>query len=313
MKDIEYVKFTKGGSSASRIGFGCWAIGGHGWGAVYDEDSIRAIRHAFEMGINFFDTADCYGLGKSERILRRALSDNVKRAFIASKGGVRWDKSGVVWNDSSPTYIRSAVEQSLIRLGIEQIPLYYLHKLDNQTPLVETMKELAILRQEGKIGEIGVSNLNSKQLEVALTVAPICAVQVQFNLLNRSIGEKLSKICFRHNIRLVAWGALADGILTGKFDRGTTFGKNDHRSRLPDLQGERFIKNLERVESFRIIARAHDVSLAQLALRWVMDKYACACPIFGAKTASQVEENIDVFGWKLSIEEVSLLDSLSDK
>jgi aryl-alcohol dehydrogenase-like predicted oxidoreductase len=158
-----------------------------------------------------------------------------------------------------------------------------------------------------------VSNINSKQLAAALTVTPICAVQVQFNLLKRSIGQELSKLCIRHNIKLVAWGALANGILTGKFDRRTIFGTDDHRSRLPEFQGNRFIENLERIESFRQIAWGHDVSLVQLALRWVMDKYEWACPLFGAKTAAQVKENIGAFGWKLSNEEVSRLEALSDK
>jgi aryl-alcohol dehydrogenase-like predicted oxidoreductase len=312
MKDIEYINCSGADNRISRIGLGCWAAGGHGWGKVKDEDSINAIRKAFEIGINFFDTADCYGFGKSEKILRTALQNNLKKTFVCSKGGVRWNKAGDVWSDSSPGYIRNAVENSLQRLGIEQIPLYYLHKIDKKTPLIETMIELSVLRREGKIGQIGVANLNANQLEIALTVTPICAVQVQFNLLNRSKGEALSRLCKQHNIKLVAWGAIADGLLSGKFDRRTTFGNDDHRSRHPEFQGARFLENLERVKYFRSIADSHNVSLAQLALRWVMDKYEWACPLFGAKTANQVEENIGAFGWRLSNKEILQLDMLSD-
>jgi aryl-alcohol dehydrogenase-like predicted oxidoreductase len=126
MSALDLIRTGEDGPQFTRIGMGCWAVGGHGWGKVNDDDSIKAVRHAFERGVTFFDTADCYGFGKSERVLRQALGKNLKSLFVASKGGVRWDEQLRVWNDSSPAYLRTAVEESLRRLGIERVPLYYL-------------------------------------------------------------------------------------------------------------------------------------------------------------------------------------------
>ena len=310
MSALEMVRFMPWGPQISRPGMGCWAIGGHGWGEVKESESIAAIRFAFDQGINFFDTADVYGLGKSEEILRLALGAHLKFVFFASKGGVRWDETGKVWNDSSPSYIRQALESSLRRLNIEKIPLYYIHKPDNKTPIAEIIETLAKLKEDGKIGHIGVSNFSVSQLETALAVAPISAIQVRFNLLQRECGEEISQICRKNNIKLVAWGALADGLLTGKFKKGDAFDQNDHRSRSPDFQGERFLKNLEIIEKLKSIAQSRNVSMSQLALRWVMDKHHFACPLFGAKTASQVKENIGVAGWQLTSEEMSAIDRL---
>ena len=304
------VRFGPGGPQISRLGMGCWAIGGHGWGEVKESESIAAIRFAFEQGINFFDTADVYGLGKSEEILRLALGAHLKSVFLASKGGVRWDETGKVWNDSSCGYLKKAVESSLRRLNIEKIPLYYIHKPDNKTSISEIIETLSKLKEDGKIGHIGVSNFSASQLEKALEVAPISAIQVRVNLLQRKRGEEISRICRKKNIKLVAWGALADGLLTGKFQKEDAFDQNDHRSRSPDFQGERFLKNLEIIEKLKSIAKERNVSMSQLALRWVMDKYHFACPLFGAKTASQVEENIGATGWQLTSEELSAIDKL---
>lgn len=311
MSELELIRIGPDGPRFTRMGMGCWAIGGHGWGTVNDNDSIKAIRHAYERGVTFFDTADCYGLGKSERLLHQSLDNNLRSLFVASKGGVRWDESGRVWNDSSPEYLRTAVEASLQRLGLERIPLYYLHKADGITPVPEIMNGLMKLREEGKIGEIGVANFTASQLEEALKVAPVRVVQEQFNLLHRDRALEFATLCQNHGVLLVAWGALADGLLTGKFDRWSTFGEDDHRSRLPAFSGENFLEALQRVSDLKSVAQRYGVSLSQLALRWVLDIFPWTCPLFGAKTASQVEENLGAAGWKLTSEEMALIDEYS--
>jgi aryl-alcohol dehydrogenase-like predicted oxidoreductase len=313
MNEIESFRLNASGRLVSRMGMGCWAIGGHGWGEINDEESIQAIRHAFERGVTFFDTADVYGFGKSERILRQALGENLKDLFLASKGGVCWDESGKVWNDSSPAYLKKAAEASLKRLGIERIPLYYIHKLDGKTPVTEIMAALLNLQDQGKIGGIGVSNFTASDLAEALTVTPVQAIQVQFNLLRREHGQALASLCSQFNILLVAWGTLADGLLTGKFDHTSRFSQDDHRSRLPAFQGESFLKNLRRVDHLRKITERIGVSLSQLALRWIMDKYDWACPLFGAKTAAQVEENLGAMGWNLSLEDMLEVEKLASE
>jgi myo-inositol catabolism protein IolS len=309
---MDYIRFTDADNAPviSRLGMGCWAVGGHGWGKVKDDESIDAIRFAFEQGVTFFDTADVYGLGKSEKMLRQALGKNLNVAFVATKGGVRWDESGKVWNDSSPEYLQFAVEASLQRLGIEQIPLYYIHKIDDKTPISEIMGTLLRIREAGKIGEIGVSNFNAPQLAEALMIAPVRAVQVRFNLLQREQGEELERLCRQYKVKIVTWGSLADGLLTGKFKQLSTFGEDDHRSRMPDFQGEKFVENLQRIKKLRTIAHKRGVSLSQLALRWIMDKYEFACPLFGAKTSAQVEDNLGAVGWHLSEKDMAAIDKI---
>ncbi len=310
MSAFESFHFSENGPLVTRIGMGCWAAGGHGWGFIDDSESIAAIWHAFDRGVTSFDTADVYGFGKSEQILQQALGEKFHSLLIATKGGVRWNEAGDVWNDSSSKYLELAVEASLMRLGLDCIPLYYIHKHDNKTPIPDIMNTLLELQKAGKIGEIGVSNFSSSELAEALAVAPISAVQVRCSLLDRSHAEELAPLCAKHKIKLVAWGVLSDGLLTGKFNASSTFDADDHRSRLPDFYGEKFLNNLQLIEEFRGIARRRDISLSQLALRWVLDKYEWSCPLFGAKTVGQVEGNLGVEGWTLSQEEMILIDEI---
>jgi aryl-alcohol dehydrogenase-like predicted oxidoreductase len=215
-----------------------------------------------------------------------------------------------VWNDSTPAYLQTAVEASLRRLGLERIPLYYLHKPDGKTPVFEIMDALVKMQQQGKIGEIGVANFSSAELVDAFQVAPVRVVQAQFNLLQRDRGMELSTICQKYGVLLVTWGTLADGLLTGKFDRWSNFGEDDHRSRLPLFQGERFVEALQHISCLEAVAQNRGVPLSQFALRWVMDVFPWTCPLFGAKTVSQVEENIGAAEWKLTHDEMVSIDEL---
>jgi aryl-alcohol dehydrogenase-like predicted oxidoreductase len=303
-KLLECIGFTENWPNVPRLGMGCWAVGGHGWGKVDDCESIKAVRYAFEQGITLFDTADVYGLGKSESLLRQALGTHIENVFVTTKGGVRWDTSGKVWNDSSPEYLRTAVEASLKRLGLETIPLYYIHKLDNRTPIKDILSALSDLQSAGKISAIGVSNFSSNELLEALEIASVAAVQTRLNILHPENGYALQDICKRNQIKLIAWGALNDGLLTGKFGPHTKFGENDHRSRSADFQGSNLVNHIRRVEKLRPIADKYNATLSQLALRWIMDLFPWACPLFGAKTPAQVTDNMGAFGWKISKEDM---------
>ena len=309
MNTLEKIQLGDSGPGITRLGMGCWAIGGHGWGHVDDEDSVKAIQFSLDNGVNFFDTADVYGLGKSERMLSKALGDSKEKVVIASKGGVRWDTSGRTCKDISPGYLRKAVEGSLKRLGLECIPLYYIHWPDNKTPISDAVGTLGDLKQEGKIASIGVSNFTSVLLEEAISYERIDAIQVQYNLVQNKNVLDLISICKKNNIKLVAWGALADGLLTGKFTADTKFNSDDHRSHNPELQGEKFLQNLKVIDRFRVISASRGVTLSQMALRWVLDSMDFSCALFGARTYNQVSENLGANGWHLTSKELSAIEN----
>lgn len=308
---METMRLGLAGPEITRLGMGCWAIGGHGWGNVNDEDSIKAVKCALDKGVTFFDTADTYGLGKSETLLSSILGDERKNVIIASKGGVRWNESGNVWIDLSPAYLRTALENSLRRLKLDCIPLYYIHKPDNVTPVEESVFALARMREEGKIGAIGVANFNAEQLLKALQVTSITAIQLRFNIFDRQAGKQLISICQKNNITLVAWGALADGLLTGKFKTVTQFPDNDHRSKMVEFDGDNFLGYAKCVELLEQLSLSLGHKLSHLALRWVLDFAPFTCSLFGAKTDKQVQENMGADGWKLAKETLEKIDSIT--
>lgn len=312
MSVMEFMQLGNTEYRISRLGFGCWAIGGHGWGKVNDEDSIRAVHCALDRGITFFDTADAYGLGKSENVLAEALGRFRHEVVIATKGGVRWDDTGKVWTDISPGYLRNAVEASLTRLEVERIPLYYIHKPDQITPIRESVEALEHMRQEGKIGAIGVSNFTVNELRQAVEIGKIAAVQVRANIFERSVLDDLLPICGEHNISLVAWGALADGLLTGKFSASSSFSEDDHRSRMPQFTGDAFARGLNRIKMLGQLADAKKRLNCQLALRWLLDYSPVVCALFGAKTDTQVRENSGACGWSLTDSDMRTIDSIFD-
>jgi aryl-alcohol dehydrogenase-like predicted oxidoreductase len=310
MNNNETMRLGNSGHTISRMGFGCWAIGGHGWGKVNDYDSVRAVQCALDNGITFYDTADAYGLGKSEILLSKTLGEARKDVVIASKGGVCWEESGKIWTDISPKYLRSALEKSLKRLRMDHIPLYYIHKPDGVTPVQESVYALERMREEGKIGAIGLANFSPYELKAALEVAPISAIQVRLNLFDRDLVNDLLPVCKDNNVTLVSWGALADGLLTGKFCPGMQFGPDDHRSRMPAFKGEAFLENIECVKSLEKIALKRGYRVGQLALRWVLDYSDITCALFGAKTDKQVVDNLGANGWTLADDELQRINEI---
>jgi len=310
MTKLETIRLGQGGPEISRLGMGCWAIGGHGWGTVRDDDSIQAVKSALDNGVTFFDTADAYGLGKSETLLAEVLGSSRNRVVIASKGGVRWNDSRQIWTDTSPVYLRMALEGSLKRLKLDCIPLYYIHKPDMVTPIEESIAALEEMRQEGKIGAIGVANFTADQLLLALKVAPVAAVQVRFNLFDRAASRDLWSICKRTGITLVAWGALADGLLTGKFRDDVRFSSDDHRSRMSEFNSENLPRFVSCVRILESLATTRGHCVAQLALRWVLDYEPFTCALFGAKTDVQVLQNLGADGWGLTQSDLTEIETV---
>lgn len=313
MYDIENIELGCSGRRISRLGMGTWALGGHGWGYVEDNISIKAVKFAVDHGITFFDTADVYGLGKSEELLAKALGCNRHHVTICTKGGVRWNDQRNIWIDTSPSYLKNAVEGSLRRLKIDCIPLYYIHKTDNFTPLAESLVALDKLRLEGKIMEIGVSNISVNLLSEVVHYVNISAVQIRINIFERKLLYEFDQFCRDNSITLVAWGALADGLLTGKFNSKSKFPEDDHRSKMDDFSGEKYSKNLNIVGNLKILADDQGIEMAEMALRWILDSSSSTVSLFGAKTEKQVSENMKAFNWRMTNRILSQINGIADE
>ena len=306
---MESFQLARSNLRVSRVGLGGCPLGGHGWGQVDDAESHHAVERAYDLGVNFFDTADVYGLGHSEELLRKALGRRRRDVVIASKFGVRWDSAGKTWKDASPAYLRTALEASLRRLGLECIPLYYVHWPDAKTPIEDTMAELERCRRAGKIHAIGVSNFSAAQLQKACQVVPIAALQLQYSLVDRESATEVLNVASQHDVPFVTWGSLAQGLLTGKYDETASFDTNDRRHRYENFCGDKFHRNLKTVALLKQSSLRINRSPAQIAIRWVLDSTNVGTVLFGAKRASQVEENLAALDWRLPENEYRLLEA----
>jgi aryl-alcohol dehydrogenase-like predicted oxidoreductase len=300
---IESVTLSNSDLRVSRVAFGAEPLGGTDWGPVSTSEVAGAARAAWEDGINFFDTADVYGLGRSEERLAAALGPHRHEAVIATKFGLRWESHGGerarICRDASAGYVTRAVEASLRRLRLEAIPLYFVHWPDPATPLAETFAALASCQQAGKVRHVGVSNFSADQIREAHGLLPLAAVQLPYSLIQREVEINVLPCCEELGISVLAYGPLAQGLLTGKVRESTTFGTDDRRHRLPHFQRDARRSHLETVERVAAIARRHGRSAAQVAARWVLDSPAIACAIVGARSAAQVAANSGAMGWKL--------------
>ncbi len=299
---MQYVSLPRAGLPISRIGFGCEQLGGTDWGRYDREETKRAVARAADLGINVFDTADVYSLGESERCLAAALGPRRHEAFIITKGGVRWElppgeTRARCWFDSSPDYLRRALDDSLRRLDIAAIPLYLLHAPDPAVPLERTLEAVARLKDAGKIRAIGLSNFPLAAIQRASGLAEIAAVQLRYNLLERAPEAELLPWCREHEIGVLAYGPLAEGLLAGKYSGMSRFDTDDRRSRLPHFQGDAFRQNLARADRVRQVAESGSKSPVQVAVNWVLANDAVSAAIVGIKTRAQVEDVAGSVGW----------------
>jgi len=299
---MEYVRIGRSDLEVSRICFGCWAIGGWWWGKVDDGESVKAIRAALENGINFFDTADIYGGGRSERILAKAL-EGEDDAIIATKGGVQFDDRGETGRSSEPAYLKRACEESLKRLKREAVDLYQIHWPDGKTPIYESVAALQELQDEGKIRYFGLSNFPLKDLETALDTVRYESVQPRYNLFHREIEDDILPFCEENDLGVLAYSPLASGLLTGKFTADWEFEEGDHRAEHPDFQGDAFQRNLKRVELLKEYAERKECTVTQLAISWTLTNPAVTSAICGAKREMQVDEIVEALHYPVSARE----------
>ena len=288
------------GPELTTVGFGSWAVGGpwrFGWGAVDDDESVAAIRHAVELGVNWVDTAAVYGLGHSEEIVGRALApfsigDEV---FVFTKCGRRWEGrgEGEIGNDLRPESIREECENSLRRLGVERIDLYQVHWPDHTTGtrLEESWATMAALVDEGKVRWIGVSNFDVEQLARCEAVRHVDSVQPTLSVLARGVRSTVLPWASRHGTGVLCYSPLASGILAGRFDRERlgTLDDGDWRRTAPTFQEPVVSHSLALVERLRAVADELDVALPTLAVAWVLAQPDVTAAIVGARTPRHVD------------------------
>jgi aryl-alcohol dehydrogenase-like predicted oxidoreductase len=295
---MEYAALGNTGLVVSRLAFGCWAIGGHGYGRTDDVGSIASIHSALDLGINFFDTADVYGFGHSEKILSEALGNQRHEVVIATKFGVCWDDSGKIFRDCSPKRAEMALDESLRRLGIDSIPLYQIHWPDGITPISETVEALLRFQKAGKIQYFGCSNFPSALINEVNKIAPSASIQAHFSIVNRE-NESLLKECFGATMGTMAFGVLGRGIFSGRYDRDSRFGEKDTRAMDPDFQGERMEQNIRLANRLEEIGKNYGRSASQVAIRWVLDTPYITSAVVGMKSDAQALENSGAAGWNL--------------
>lgn len=297
---MEYVQLGNSRLKISRIGFGCWAMGGHGWGLVDESAIVKAVHRALDLGVNFFDTADVYGLGHSEEVLSQALGPRRHDVVIATKFGVTWNDRANIGRDISAQYLVTALDASLRRLRLDCIPLYQIHWPDGQTPISETMEALQKCQEMGKIRYIGCSNFPVLLINEAMECGQLTSLQAPYSLIQREIEQDVLPCCARHHLSVLTYGTLAKGLFSGKYDAGTVFGADDVRQRDPAFQGENFKKNLSLVAELGEVAQVYEKSTTQVALRWTLDNPLVSSVITGVKGVEQIEENVQATGWCLA-------------
>lgn len=299
---MRYRLLGKTGLNISEVSFGCWTMGGDYWGGADDRDSVAAVREAAEQGINFFDTAELYGDGHSEKVLGLALQGIRDKVCIASK----------VWtNHMRGGDVQKACENSLRRLRTDYLDLYFIHYPSETVPLRETMEAMLKLRESGKIRAIGVSNFSGAQLEEALKIGRCEVIQPCYSLLWRFVEKDVIPLCLEHNIGVVAYSPLAQGLLTGKFHPGWQFKEGDHRGKTPLFKPGRFEEALRAAESLKPFADKYGRTQGQIAINWLIARPGIVSAIVGARDAAQVKENAAASGWDMSPEDYAAIDKIS--
>jgi aryl-alcohol dehydrogenase-like predicted oxidoreductase len=302
-------KLGRNGPTVSALGLGCMGMSEF-YGAHSDAESIATLHHALDRGVTFFDTADIYGPHTNEELLGRALRGRRAQAFIATKFGFVRDPANAEAVDGTPARVAQACEDSLTRLGVEYVDLYYLHRADPKVPIEDTVGAMRELVRAGKVRYLGLSEVSPQTLERAHGVHPITALQSEYSLWTRDPEDGVLAACEGLGIGFVPFSPLGRGFLTGAIKSPDDFAADDYRRTNPRFQGENFTRNLVLVGKVKELAAEKGCSAAQLALAWVLAQGEHIVPIPGTRRRRNLDENLGALEVRLSDDELAQIDAV---
>ena len=293
------------GLEVTPLALGTWQLGGE-WGDFDQREAVAAIRRARDLGVNFFDTAQAYGFGASERLLGEALRDDLRQRrdeiVIATKGGLRMTYHGMV-RDSSREWLREGVEESLRALELEHIDLYQVHWPDPDVAFAETAGALQELVDEGKIRHVGVSNFDVEQIDDFAGWRPVETVQPPYHLFRRGIEADLLPYALERDIGVLVYGPLAHGLLTGALREDTEFAPDDWRSKSEVFRGDSYRRNLDTVQELERFARDRGHTVSQVAIAWTLANPAVDVAIVGSRRAAHLDDSVGALAVELGDED----------
>ncbi|MCB6569659.1 aldo/keto reductase [Eubacterium limosum] len=306
---METLKLKNSDLEVSRLCMGGCPMGRYGWGTVLKKELIDAVHLALDSGINFFDTADTYGLGESEKTLGEALGKKRKQAIVATKFGVRVE-NGITSYDNSKNWVNKAVNNSLKRLNTDYIDLYQIHYRDSNTSIEEVINTLEEIKKQGKIRYYGICNVHYKDInELNKYKGKFVSFQNEYSLACRKNENDMFEFSQNLEMSPLTWGSLGQGILTGKYDKNCTFDSDDRRNKeiYVNFHGKKLLKNLKIVDVLKEISKEVKRPISSIAIRFILDYIPKSVVLAGIKNTDQLKGNCEAFGWKLNEKQIQWL------